>query len=189
MKPKNRSCRACLGTLAAGTICLSLATAIEPHLMLAALITMFMLLCLSFALFVDVFSARARGAKLQFSLRQFLLTIAYVAAYVSLLREPWIFRLRFAMSRPALQHLAAEVEQGPPGPSPGPQWAGRFFIKKATREHRDDGDVTVLWTEPDGGSPSGFVHPAPMNSGVPYLFNDYSLALQNDPEWFYFIQD
>lgn len=184
-----RSFRASIATLAIGTVCLTLITFDCPHLLLTAIFTELMLIALLFAWVVDLVLAGAnrKVSGMQFSLRQMLLVTACLAFYLSLLCEPWTFRLRFAVSRPALERLAAQLEQGS---APDPQWAGLFFIKKATREKRNDETLTVLWTE----SESGFVHPAPKPSadlshlpGSPGLFNDYSTALQRDPEWFYFI--
>src|SRR5690242_12072102 len=114
------SFRAVVSTLIGGSICLALITAIEPHLMFVGLVTMFELGALPFALLFDVFSARAKSRKMQFSMRELLVVITCVALYLSLLWEPWTFHLRFAVSRPAMERLAAEVERGA---SPGPQWA------------------------------------------------------------------
>ncbi|MGH7136658.1 MAG: hypothetical protein ACREHD_13025 [Pirellulales bacterium] len=136
------------------------------------------------ALAIDFAIDGSKGAAgVQISLRQLFVIVTCVAVYVSLVREPWTFRLRFAASRSALERLAARVAGGA---EVEPQWAGLFFIKKTARKERDDGTYTILWTEPGGGSPTGFVHPAPRHA--PSL-NDWAVALQNDPEWQYFIQD
>ena len=197
MKFKNWSFRATIVTLASGSTILVVVTAIEPHLVIVALLTILVLVALPNALFFDLYNARTRPSVRQFSLSQLLVAVTCLAVYLSLLREPWTFRLRFAVSRPALELLAAQVEQGA---SPGPQWAGLFFIKKANRVEKYGETCTVLWTESEGGSPSGFVHPAPklphfsfvslrILSPLPPIFNVHSTALQHDPDWFYFIQD
>lgn len=197
MKLKDWSFRATIITLAVGSAIVVVVTAIEPDLMIVTFLTILVLTVLPNALFFDLYNARTRLSARQFSLGQLLVVITCLAVYLSLLREPWTFRLRFAVSRPALERLAAQVEHGA---SPGPQWAGLFFIKKANRVEKYGETCTVFWTEPEGGSPSGFVHPAPklphmyfrslrILSPLPRIDNDYSTALQDDPEWFYFIQD
>lgn len=148
--------------------------------MMVAFLTVMFIIALPFAVAIDILVAAEKGRLvLQFSLKQVLIVTACIAVYLSLLREPWTFRARFAVSRSALERLAAEVEGGV---EVAPQWAGLFFIKKAKR----NGIFTILWTNPDGGSPAGFVHPA---SDYGLSHNDGSIALRRDAQWNYFVQD
>ncbi|HEX7377071.1 MAG TPA: hypothetical protein VF278_08160 [Pirellulales bacterium] len=172
--------RVSLAALIAGTTGLGVLTAIRPDGMMVAFLTVMFIIALPFAVAIDILVAAEKGhLVLQFSLRQVLIVTACIAVYLSLLREPWTFRARFAVSRSALERLAAEVEGGV---EVAPQWTGLFFIKKAKR----NGIFTILWTDPDGGSPAGFVHPASDN-GLSH--NDGSIALRHDAQWNYFIQD
>ncbi|HEV3343646.1 MAG TPA: hypothetical protein VG125_24960 [Pirellulales bacterium] len=177
-KSSSRSFRVTIGLLVGASVGLALITLVAPDVMLVGAFTFLAVVALPFAVLIDFVPPSAQPQKLQFSLRQLFIVVACLALYLSLLREPWTFRLRFAVSRPALERLAAEVEQGG---TPGPQWAGLFYIEETARRERDGGTYTVLFIDPE----EGFVHPTPTK---PWL-NDYSLALQNDPEWFYFIQD
>lgn len=183
MNHKHRSFRLTIGLLVGASVGLALITLIEPHVLLVAPFTMLAVVALPFAVLIDFVPPSANCGRLQFSLRQLLILIACLALYLSLLREPWTFRLRFAVSRPALEWLAAEVEHGA---APAPQWAGLFYIEKADRIEREGETCTVLWIEPGGGSPTGFLHPSPSKMRS---LNDWSFGLQNDPQWFYFIQD
>jgi hypothetical protein len=58
-------------------------------------------------------------------------------------------------------------------------------IVKMERKERNGSIYTCLWTEPDGGNPAGFVHPAPNDRS---LFDVWSTAWFND-QWQYFIED
>jgi hypothetical protein len=180
------SFRFSLGTLVIGPVCLGVFTALDPHVMVVILLTLAMLVAVPASLTIDLLLAanRTNLPNLQFSLRQMFLAVACVAAYISMLKNPWPFRLRFAVSRPALELLAAKVERGET--LEHSQRAGLFLIQKAGRKERGGHVYTILWTEPGGGSPTGFVHPAPEDWG---LFNDWSTARLNVAGWQYFIQD
>jgi hypothetical protein len=168
-----------IGAVIAGTALLAVLTAIAPDAMLMGLLTALLVIVSPFALAVDflVVAARRKASGIQFSLRQLIVVVTCVALYLSLLSEPWTFRLRFALSRPALERLADQVASEADFK---PQWAGLFFIERVDSYERKHGHLTVLWT----GLESGFVHPA---SSKPY--NDYSVALRHDPQWSFFIQD
>lgn len=73
--------------------------------------------------------------------------------------------------------LAVRVQEGE---ALAPQWAGLFYVEKAEYKEYSNGTSTILWTD----SESGFEHP-------PFAgpHNDWAYALQNDPDWAYFIQD
>ena len=184
--------RACLSTLIFSWICLALLTAMLPDWRVMAFLIMFVVLALPIALLADcaidgIEDLTALGEFQlrqfrQFSLRRLFVFVTCLALFLSLLYEPWTFRLRFAMSRPELERLAARVEAGD---DVEPQWAGLFFIEKADRKERDGKMFTVLWTDL-GANPEGFVHPGSRNG--PW-FNDYSVAMRHDAQWNYFIQD
>lgn len=175
------SFRFSLGTLVVGPICFAVSTAVEPSVSIVFLLTMLMLIALTGSLIIDFrLAAKSANTSPQFSLREMFLVVMCLAVYLSVLKNPWPFRIRFSVSRPALELLAAKVEQGE---SPaGSQWAGLFLIRETERRE----GYTILWTEPGGGNPMGFVHPAPEDAR---LFDDWSTARLNDKEWLFFIQD
>lgn len=184
-KPKIGSFRFSIGTLVVGPPCLATFMFIQPDVGMMAFLTMLMLMAVPISLMIDLLLAakRDRLTNLQLSLRQLLLVVACLAAYISMFRDPWPFRLRFAVSRSALERLAIQVENGE---TPGPQRASLFVIKKTGKKEREGKVYTILWTEPGGGSPTGFVHPAPDDRR---LIDDWSATHLNDPEWQFFIQD
>lgn len=183
---KMQSFRVSLGTLMAGTLLLAILTTFEPNMAVTVLVTMLMLVAAPIAVAIDIglAAAQSRKSRPQFSLRQMFTAIACLAAYLSLLSEPSTFHLRFAASRSALQRLANDVAQGHAPPCP--KWAGLFHIQKMEKKRRNGIDYTILWTEPGGSNPSGFVHPAPNPS---WDLNYWSAALLHDPDWQFFIQD
>ncbi|HEV3021550.1 MAG TPA: hypothetical protein VGX76_03760 [Pirellulales bacterium] len=138
--------------------------------------------------------SRIRG-DLQWSLKQMLFAITSLAVILSILADPWPYRLRFAISRAALERFAARAERGETLMQP--ERAGLFMIVKMDRRQNRcpytqpvaamgsqqpaDPLYTCLWTGPE----SGFVHPAPKNRS---LFNDYALDCF-DEHWQFFIED
>ena len=160
---------------------LVVATAIEPHAGCAVLVSMLTLLALAVALAIDFAIDGSKGtAGVQVSLRQLFAIVTCIAVYVSLLREPWTFHLRFAASRPALERLAAQVASGA---EVEPQWAGLFFIENAHATESNGVVYVTLCT--DQYCEVGFIHPAPHDRSS----NDWSIALQHDAEWQHFIKD
>jgi hypothetical protein len=99
-----------------GTLLLASFTAFEPNIMIPVGMTMVLFVALPIAASVDVRHAAT------FSLRQMFFVVTCLAVYISMLRNPWPFRLRFAVSRPALAEFALRFERGET--LEGGQWAG-----------------------------------------------------------------
>lgn len=180
--PRHRTFRACISTLVFGTVCLAVVTAVEPSAGSVVLVTMLTWLALAMALAIDFAIDGSKGAAgVQVSLRQVFAIVTCIAVYLSLLSEPWTFRLRFAASRPALDRLAERVAGGA---EVEPQWAGLFFIASAHAKESNGVRYTTLYTDPYGEE--GFLHPPPQNRT---FMNDWSTALQHDADWQHFIKD
>ena len=148
--------------------------------MIIGMLLLLIMMAFPMALLIDCALDRINDltAFRQFSLRQLLVGVTCLALYLSLLVEPWTFHMAFALSRGALERVAASVEAGD---QIEPQWAGLFFIERVERKQRGDKVFTVLWADPE----AGFVHPG----SVSFPHNDYSIALRHDPDWSFFIQD
>jgi hypothetical protein len=171
-------------TVILGTVTLAVVAWQAADVGVMFFVTFAVVFCLHVAAVVEAIAASALKRRMQFSLRRLLFLIAWIALYVSMLRDPWPFRLRFAFSQGALERLAARVERGELLAEP--EWAGLFYIRKIGHKERGGETYTVLWTEPEGGSPTGFIHHPPQDRG---RFNDWSAGLQHNDDWQFFIED
>jgi hypothetical protein len=127
---------------------------------------------------------RTPGYRMQWSLRQLLLIVTCIAVVLSTLAQQWPFRVRFALSRPALESLAVRVEQGDPTAKSG--IAGLFYVRLTqTRGH----DYICLWTDLNPTGYAGFVRCAPRQAA--HLKNFVNLWSQTrmDYQWQFVVED
>jgi hypothetical protein len=88
----------------------------------------------------------------QISVRRMLLNVAVACCVLSVLTTDWPLRLRFELSRPAMEALADRVQQGQ---SPAtPAYAGLFWILAAESNRAGQ---PCLWTRLQPGGNTGLV--------------------------------
>lgn len=118
------------------------------------------------------------------SLKQMLTVVACFALIVSVLVNDWPFRVRFAISRPAIDRLADQVERG--YVLDEPRQAGLFRIRGAERRRVAAARYTCLWIDPDPAGPAGFVRCLPQEAKA--LFNLWSTTRMSEG-WQYIVED
>lgn len=105
--------------------------------------------------------------------------LVYWLIFVSAAAVNWPFRLRFFLSRPSIERVAAQVTAGKSPTTPFR--AGAFWIEQA--ELRRDG-IVCLWTVPNPGGSTGFVH----CRGETVPFNLFT-CIDLDGRWRYIEED
>jgi hypothetical protein len=143
----------------------------------------FLLILIRAAIIAARWVANSPGLRTQWSLRQLLLVVTCIAVVFSTLAQQWPFRLRFALSRSALESLASRIEQG--GTPAKWEIAGLFWVRLAEVRERGGQRYTCLWTDPIGCS--GFVRLRPNQAR--YDFNLWSEVRLNDDQWQFVVED
>lgn len=92
------------------------------------------------------------------SLRQLLAGVAVIGFLLSVGTSSWPLKLRYALSRPAFERLAARLEADGENSAP-PQWVGLCYIQRIERRKRDG--TVCLWMYDAPSGPAGFVRCPP----------------------------
>jgi hypothetical protein len=134
-------------------------------------------------------ASRHAPVRLQWSSRQLLVAVTCIAVIVSVLTRQWPFRLRFALSRSALEQATRRPELF--GMNVSAQRAGLFTIRQAEVRTSGGQQYVCLWTDLGAMGYSGFVHLACNQTRDDFNLCDFNLwsELSLDDEWQFVVED